>query len=105
YNFVVPAGTAAGTVATFNGDVGLIANGLEFRPQGYFQINTTPSATGGLTISPASATMPVGGTQQFTVTNAPSGSTVNWSVTGGQPQPAGDPRQQPHPDAHHADGW
>ena len=83
YNFVVPSGTAAGTVATFNGDVGSIATGLEFRPQGYFQINTTPSATGGLTISPSSASLPVGGTQQFTVTNAPSGSTVNWSVTGG----------------------
>ena len=83
YNFVVPAGTAAGTSATFNGDVGAIANGLEFRPQGYFQINTTPSATGGLTISPASAAMAVGGTQQFTTTGAPSGSTVNWAVTGG----------------------
>jgi hypothetical protein len=83
YNFVVPTGTAAGTVATFNGDVGLIASGLELRPQGYFQINTTPSGTGGLTISPASAAMPVGGTQQFTVTGAPSGSTVNWAVTGG----------------------
>src|SRR5713226_7807032 len=47
YNFVVPAGTPAGTAATFNGDVGLIASGLELRPQGYFQINTTPSGTGG----------------------------------------------------------
>jgi adhesin/invasin len=83
YNFVVPTGTAAGTVATFNGDVGLIATGLETRPQGYFQINTTPSGTGGLTISPSSASMPVGGTQQFTATGAPTGSTVNWSVTGG----------------------
>ncbi|HEV2250640.1 MAG TPA: hypothetical protein VGT60_09045 [Candidatus Limnocylindria bacterium] len=83
YNFVVPAGTAAGTVATFSGDVGLIANGTELRPQGYFQVNTTPSATGGLTISPATAAMPVGGTQQFTATGAPSGTTVNWSVTGG----------------------
>jgi len=83
YNFVVPTGTPAGTVATFNGDVGMIANGLEFRPQGYFQINTTPSGTGGLTISPASASMPVGGTQQFTASGAPTGTTVNWSVTGG----------------------
>jgi len=83
YNFVVPTGTAAGTVATFNGDVGLIGSGLEFRPQGYFQINTTPSGTGGLTISPTSASMPVGGTQQFTATGAPTGTTVNWTVTGG----------------------
>ena len=83
YNFVVPAGTPAGTVATFNGDVGLIASGLETRPQGYFQINTTPSAAGGLTLSPASAAMPVGGTQQFTATGAPTGTTVTWSVTGG----------------------
>src|SRR6267142_4891064 len=53
YNFVVPAGTPAGTAATFNGDVGLIASGLELRPQGYFQINTTPSGTGGLVLTPA----------------------------------------------------
>jgi adhesin/invasin len=83
YNFVVPTGTAAGTVATFNGDVGLVGSGLEFRPQGYFQINTTPSGTGGLTITPSSASMPVGGTQQFTATGAPTGTTVTWSVTGG----------------------
>ena len=52
YNFVVPAATAAGTTATFNGDVGLISNGTEFRPQGYFQINTTPGgSTGGLAIA------------------------------------------------------
>lgn len=84
YNFVVPAGTAPGTVATFNGDVGLIANGLELRPQGYFQVNTAPSGgTGGLTISPASASLPVGGTQQFTASGAGAGATINWSVTGG----------------------
>ena len=83
YNFIVPAGTPAGTSATFNGDVGLIASGLEFRPQGYFQINTTPGAAGGMTLSPASASLPVGGTQQFTANGAPAGATVNWSVTGG----------------------
>ena len=84
YNFVVPAGTAAGTVATFNGDVGLISNGTEFRPQGYFQINTTPGGTtGGMAISPTSAALPVGGQQQFTVTGAPAGATVNWNVVGG----------------------
>lgn len=84
YNFTVPAGTPAGTQAVFNGDVGLIASGLEFRPQGYFQINTTPGATtGGLTITPASASLPVGGTQQFTASGASAGATINWSVTGG----------------------
>src|SRR5712691_12777496 len=83
YNFVVPAGTPAGTVATFNGDVGLISSGLEFRPQGYFQINTTPSGAGGLTLSPASASLPVGGTQQFTASGASAGATITWSVTGG----------------------
>lgn len=84
YNFVVPAGTPAGTVATFNGDVGLISNGTEFRPQGYFQINTTPGATtGGLAISPTSAALAVGGQQQFTATGAPAGSTVTWNVVGG----------------------
>jgi hypothetical protein len=84
YNFVVPAATPAGTVATFNGDVGMIANGLEFRPQGYFQINTTPGgSSGGMTLTPSSASLPVGGTQQFTATNVPAGATVSWSVTGG----------------------
>ena len=83
YNFIVPAGTAAGTAATFNGDVGLIASGLMTRPQGYFQINTAPSATGGLTLSPASAAMAVGGTQQFTASGASTGATITWSVTGG----------------------
>jgi adhesin/invasin len=83
WNFTVPAGTAAGTVATFNGDVGDIATGLEYRPEGYFQQNKTPSAGGGLTISPASAAMPVGGTQQFTASGAGTGATISWSVTGG----------------------
>src|SRR6267142_733139 len=83
YNFVVPAGTPAGTAATFNGDVGLIASGLELRPQGYFQINTTPSGTGGLTLSPTSASLPVGGTQQFAASGAGAGATITWSVTGG----------------------
>jgi adhesin/invasin len=83
YNFVVPAGTPAGTAATFNGDVGLIASGLELRPQGYYQINTTPSGTGGLTLSPASASMAVGATQQFTASGAAAGATITWSVTGG----------------------
>ncbi|MBI2983426.1 MAG: hypothetical protein HYY42_04510, partial [Chloroflexi bacterium] len=83
YNFVVPAGTAPGTVATFNGDVGLIASGLMFRPEGYFQINTTPAVTGALTLSPTSASLPVSGQQQFTASGAPAGSTVSWTVTGG----------------------
>src|SRR5882672_5589192 len=83
WNFTVPAGTAAGTVATFNGDVGDIATGLEYRPEGYFQQNKTPSAGGGLTISPASAAMAVGGTQQFTASGAGTGATISWSVTGG----------------------
>ncbi|MDE3102053.1 MAG: hypothetical protein KGJ98_07430 [Chloroflexota bacterium] len=83
YNFAVPAGTAGGTAATFNGDVGLIATGAELRPEGYYQINTTPASTGALTLSPTSASLPVGGQQQFTATGAPAGSTVAWSVTGG----------------------
>ncbi len=83
YNFAVPAGTAPGTVATFNGDVGLIATGTELRPEGYFQVNTTPSATGGLQISPTSAALPVGGQQQFSVTGAPAGSNTTWTVNGG----------------------
>jgi len=84
YNIVVPAGTAGSTVATFNGDLGLISGGTELRPEGYFQVNTTPApAATTLTISPTSAAMPVGGQQQFTTSNAPAGSTVAWSVTGG----------------------
>jgi adhesin/invasin len=83
YDFTVPAGTAPGTVTTFYGDVGLIATGAELRPQGYFQINTAPTPTVTLTLSPTSALVGVGGTQQFTLSGAPSGATVNWSVTGG----------------------
>ena len=83
YNFAVPAGTAGGTAATFNGDVGLIATGAELRPEGYYQINTTPSTTTTLTISPTSAALPVGGQQQFTVSGAAAGATVTWTVTGG----------------------
>ncbi len=48
----------------------------------YWQI-TVPSVAAGLTISPTSASVPVGGTQQFTASGAPSGSSVTWSVTGG----------------------
>jgi len=84
YDITVPAGTAGSTVATFNGDLGLIADGTELRPEGYFQSNTTPAAAGTvLTISPTSAALPVGGQQQFTTATAPAGSTVAFSVTGG----------------------
>lgn len=82
WNFKVPAGTAGGTSATFNGDVGLIATGTMLRPEGYFQVNTTPAVTGTLSISPTSATMAVAGQQQFTATTTLTG-TVTWSVTGG----------------------
>src|SRR5438132_7757774 len=83
YDFTVPAGTAAGTVTTFYGDVGLIATGTELRPEGYFQINTTPTPVIALQLSPTSASVPVGSTQQFTVSGQPSGATVSWSVNGG----------------------
>ena len=82
YNFTVPAGTAGGTATTFYGDVGLIATGAELRPQGYFQVNTAPTVVTTLTITPSSASVPVAGTQQFTVSGqgpAP----VTWSVNGG----------------------
>ena len=82
YNFAVPAGTAGGTVATFNGDVGLIATGAELRPEGYYQQNTTPAVLGTLTVSPTSASLAVGAQQQFTATTNLTG-TVSWSVTGG----------------------
>jgi hypothetical protein len=81
YNFKVPDGTVGNTVATFNGDVGLIATGAELRPEGYFQTNTTPAVTGTLTISPTSASMPVAGQQQFTATTNLTG-TVAFSVSG-----------------------
>lgn len=48
----------------------------------YWQI-TVPSVASGLTISPTSATLPVGGTQQFSASGAPSGSSMTWSVSGG----------------------
>lgn len=78
YNFKVPANTLPGVAATFNGDVGLIGIGGVLRPQGYFQSNRTPLPTGALTISPASASLPVGSTIQFTA-SSPS----NWTVLGG----------------------
>ncbi len=46
YGFAVPAGTPPGTTVTFNGDLGLIATGALLHPQGYYQQNTAPAATG-----------------------------------------------------------
>jgi hypothetical protein len=82
YNFTVPTGTPAGTVTTFYGDAGLIATGAELRPQGYFQVNTTPTVVTTLTLTPTSAAVPVGGTQQFTVTGQ-GPNPVTWTVIGG----------------------
>ncbi len=82
YNYTVPAGTVGNTVATFNGDVGIIATGSELRPEGYYQTNTTPAVLGTLTISPTSANLALNGQQQFTATTNLTG-TVSWSVTGG----------------------
>lgn len=45
YTFNVPAGTVPGTVATFNGDLGLTATGALVHPQGYYQQNTVPAPT------------------------------------------------------------
>ncbi len=83
YNFTVPTGTPAGTVTTFYGDVGLIATGAVLRPEGYYQLNTVPTPPLSLTLSPSSATLPVGGMQQFTVTGQPAGMPITWTVTGG----------------------
>src|SRR5712692_2580225 len=71
YDFTVPSGTPAGTSTTFNGDVGLIATGAELRPEGYFQINTTPAPVFALQLSPTSASVQVGSTQQFTASGQP----------------------------------
>jgi hypothetical protein len=81
YNFDVPTNTAPGTVTNFNGDVGLIANGNEFRPEGYFQVNTVPVPQ--LTVSPSPAQVRVGTTQQFTVSGQAAGTPVTWAVNGG----------------------
>jgi hypothetical protein len=70
-------------VTTFYGDLGLIATGAVLRPEGYFQVNTTPSGALTLTIQPSSALVGVSGFQQFTVSGQPSGAAVAWSVTGG----------------------
>jgi hypothetical protein len=78
YNFRVPDNTLPATTATFNGDVGLIGVGALLRPQGYFHSNTTPTPTGALTVSPAAASLPVGGQVQFTA-SSPS----VWTVLGG----------------------
>ena len=50
---------------------------------GIFWQITVPSAAGALTISPTSATLPLGGSQQFTASGAPSGTSVSWTVSGG----------------------
>src|SRR2546428_266625 len=83
YNFTVPSGTPPGTVTTFYGDVGIIQTGNMLRPEGYFQVNTVPAPTASLVLSPASASIQVGQTQQFTVTNLPTGATPTWEVLGG----------------------
>jgi hypothetical protein len=83
YNFTVPQGTPPGTVTTFYGDVGIIQTGNMLRPEGYFQVNTVPAPTQSLVLSPASASIQVGQTQQFTVTNLPTGATPTWEVLGG----------------------
>src|SRR5581483_7062555 len=83
YSFTVPTGTPAGTVTTFNGDVGLIATGAVLRPEGYFHVNAVPTPPLSLTVSPAVAAVAVGSYQQFVVTGQPAGAPVTWSVTGG----------------------
>src|SRR6266850_2529818 len=83
YNFTVPSGTPPGTVTTFYGDVGIIQTGNMLRPEGYFQINTVPAPTQTLVLSPASGSLAVGSTQQFTVTNLPTGASATWQVLGG----------------------
>jgi adhesin/invasin len=50
---------------------------------GIFWQITVPTVAAGLAISPASANLPVGGTQQFAASGMPSGSSVSWTVTGG----------------------
>ncbi|HEV2249938.1 MAG TPA: hypothetical protein VGT60_05485 [Candidatus Limnocylindria bacterium] len=51
YDFAVPAGTPPNTVATFNGDVGLLSSGALLHPEGYFQQNVTPVAAGPATVA------------------------------------------------------
>jgi hypothetical protein len=83
YDFTVPFGTPPGTVTTFYGDVGLIATGAELRPEGYFQVNTTPQPTYALTITPAAPSVSISTTQQFKVSGLPTGAIPAWSVNGG----------------------
>jgi len=83
YNFTVPLGTPPGTSTTFYGDLGLIPTGAMLRPEGYFQVNTAPQPTLTLLISPSPASIQVGTTQQFSVTNLPTGAVATWSVLGG----------------------
>jgi len=82
YNFTVPAGTPSGTATTFYGDVGLIATGAELRPQGYFQINTTPVIATNLVLTPSSLNIALGASQQFTVTGQGT-NPITWTVNGG----------------------
>lgn len=78
YSFTVPANAVPGSTATFYGDVGLIGTGETLRPSGYFQSNTVPIYAPPLTITPASASLPVNTTFQF-FASSPS----TWRVVGG----------------------
>lgn len=44
YEIAVPSGTAPGTSARFDGEVGLIDDGLALHPEGYYHENVAPAA-------------------------------------------------------------
>ena len=46
YEFTVPVGTPPGTTVSFNGEVAVLSTRALVHPEGYFQLNTSPPATG-----------------------------------------------------------
>ena len=88
YSVQAPSNAAAATYR-FNGDLVLGATGAMLHPQGYYQdVSVSATNVASMTISPTSATLNAGQSQQFTATaKDSSGATVNvqptWTATGG----------------------
>lgn len=81
FQFAIRAPQTAGTYILYIRP--LIEGATWMEDYGIYWHITVPSVSAALTISPAAASLPVGGTQQFTASGVPSGTSVTWSVTGG----------------------
>jgi len=80
FQFAVKAPATPGTYTLYIRP--LIEGATWMEDYGIFWQITVPS-TASLTISPTSASLPVGGSQQFSTSGGPSGTSVTWTVSGG----------------------